>query len=109
MTVADLQNLIKETDYLNSKQKAEFLKLLPKMGIDEASDLANTLLWAQEQGQNLDTEKDLIVTGLNGIFTELNKNALKEAKKAVAGAMQSDQSEEDEKEMDKLLTELKDA
>ena len=108
ITIRELKKLIKKADYLDNVQKTEFLELLPKMTIQQATKLANMIFWAETQKNNLEFEKKVLTTGVAGIFTKMNKNAIKKTRKVVLEKMQNDQTIQDDIESAELLKKLKD-
>ena len=106
MTVKDLKTLIKNASYLDKEDKQQILDLFSKITLKQAEELAIVILYAEMKKQSMEFEKDILLTSVAGIFTEMNKNALKLAKKTVLNESKKDQNKKDQKVSDEILKKL---
>ncbi len=109
MTVKDLIGLINESHFLSEKRRELFIGALPKIEIEKIKKLAQILLWAKEQKNLLEQEKNLVLGIIAEIFAAMNIKASMEAKKETVNLIEKEMKKREREKEDKLLNELKDA
>ncbi len=107
MTKKELVNLVENSSVLSEDQKKRVLKLIPGLSIEKLRQLAETLLQGESTLGEMRQTNDLYLARLNGLFTAMNKHAVKVAKKEVYEFIE--QKEKSDTKSEDILNDLKDA
>jgi len=109
MTLQELIELVKKSAFINKKQKDQLLKAVMYMKPKELSDLANMLLWAEQQNTNLAVEGEFIEMGMTELFNQFNEQALEETTKEIMKIEEDEEAAKEDSQTKDLLKKLKNA
>ncbi len=107
MNIEELKNLIKNCKQLNNQDKEKWISYIPKMNQAQLVELATNLIWVDKQTKTIDEASQKIPIFLKMAFTQMNKYAAKEGKKAAYKAMEN--TDKSKQNTQNLLKELQNA
>lgn len=101
-----LIKIIENAGYFSEEKKQKFVKLIPTMTDDQLDELSGIVEWAELQKANLDKEKNIMLTGFYKVFSSLNKEGSRRAKKGAFSRVESKIRGKEVSEAEKLLNQL---